>query len=274
MKVSVIQTNGGEDRDKNFEQIQNLVGQAVALDNPDLVALPETFAVIGGTISHRRSLAESLPVPGGEGGPAYELLRSLAQNHGIFMHGGSFLEREGDAFFNTTIAFGRDGEELARYRKIHRFDVTTPDGAEYRESDLIEAGDAVVTYEADGVKVGCTICYDLRFAELFIALAAAGADLIMVPSAFTLQTGKDHWEVLLRARAIETQTYIVAPGQTGLHLEGNERRATWGHSMIVDPWGHIVAQASDQPGHASASLDTNYIASVRSRLPVGSHRVL
>ncbi|MCZ6764051.1 MAG: carbon-nitrogen hydrolase family protein [Alphaproteobacteria bacterium] len=276
MKISVIQMNCGDDREKNLDEARDMVGRAVADDRPDMVVLPETFAVIGGSLELRRRMAEPLPNPDTDeqGGPAYECLRGLATEHGIFVHGGSFMERAGDDIYNTTVAFDRLGGELARYRKIHRFDVTTPDGAQYRESDLIAGGDRVVTYDADGVTVGCTICYDLRFAELFQALARAGATVIMVPSAFTLQTGKDHWEVLLRARAIETETYVAAAGQTGPYMEGNKRRVSWGHSMIVDPWGQLLAQAQDRPGHASASLDMDYLAAVRARLPVHDHRVL
>ena len=278
MKISVIQPNCGADRQENFDHIERLVNDAVTSDRPDLVALPETFAVIGGNAARRRELAEPLPANGDDGGPAYEFLRRLAATHDVFIHGGSFVElvpaASGDRYYNTTVAFDRVGRELARYRKIHRFDVTTPDGAEYRESAMFEAGDAVVTYQADEVKIGCTICYDLRFAELYIALAKAGAELIMVPSAFTMQTGKDHWEVLLRARAIETQTYVAAPAQTGAHMEGNETRLTWGHSMIVDPWGHILGQAADGPGHASARIDIDRLRAIRARLPAQSHRRL
>lgn len=274
MKVSVIQTNAGDDRPANFSQASDLIGAAVEQDRPDMIVLPEVFAVIGGTLELRRNMAEPLPDPGEDGGTTYEKLRELARTHAVFVHGGSFMERDGDKFYNTTVAFDRTGAELARYRKIHRFDITAPDGSQFRESDLIAAGDSIVTYDADGVKVGCTICYDLRFAELYLALARAGADLIMVPAAFTMQTGKDHWELLLRARAVETQTYIAAANQTGTHMEGNKRRETWGHSMIIDPWGNVLAQTSDKPAHASASLDMEYLAAVRAKMPVAAHRTL
>ncbi len=274
MKVSAIQVNAGDDKARNLDEARRLVDAAVAADGPDMVALPETFAVIGGTLEHRRAQAEELPRNGDGGGDAYEALRAMAREHGIFVHGGSFLERDGDDFYNTTVAFDRQGTELARYRKIHRFDVTTPDGQEYRESDVIGRGTEVVTYDAGKVKVGCSICYDLRFGELYRALAEAGAQMIMVPAAFTLQTGKDHWEVLLRARAIETECYVVAPDQVGSHLEGNKRRTTWGHSMIIDPWGHMVAQARDEPGFTTGRIDLDYLEAVRARIPVAQHRVL
>ncbi|MBT5570229.1 MAG: carbon-nitrogen hydrolase family protein [Alphaproteobacteria bacterium] len=274
MKISAIQMNTGSEKANNLVQARDLVACAVAQDTPDMVVLPEVFAFMGASVAEKRAAAEELPMAGQNGGEAYECLRDLAREHGIFVHGGSFVERDGDAFFNTTLAFDRDGAELARYRKIHLFDVTTPDGRSYRESDTFGAGQAVVTYRADTATIGCSICYDLRFAELYRALAEAGADVIMVPAAFTLQTGKDHWEVLLRARAIETQTYIVAAAQTGSYFEGNDERVSWGHSMIVNPWGHMIAQAGEGVGHTSAALDLDYLSTVRARIPVAQHRVL
>ncbi len=273
MKISAIQMNSGSEKAANLAQAGELVSRAVAADRPDMVVLPEVFAHIGGSVADRQAAAEELPTPGEGGGPAYELLCGLAREYGVFVHGGSFIERAGNKFYNTTVAFGCDGRELVRYRKVHLFDVTTPDGKSYRESDTFGGGDSIATYEADGLTIGCSICYDLRFPELYCLLAEQGADVIMVPAAFTLQTGKDHWEVLLRARAIETQTYVVAAAQTGTNMDGNEERATWGHSMIVDPWGHVVAQASDYPGSTSVSIDSDYIAKVRERIPVRDHRV-
>jgi len=274
MKISAIQMNTGSEKALNLTQACDLVAQAVAQDGPDMVVLPEVFAFMGASVAEKRAAAEELPVAGQIGGAAYESLREMARSHGVFVHGGSFVERDGDAYYNTTLAFDRTGAELARYRKIHLFDVTTPDGRSYRESDTFGAGQAVVTYRADAATIGCSICYDLRFAELFRALAEAGADVIMVPAAFTLQTGKDHWEVLLRARAIETQTYIVAAAQTGSYFEGSDERVSWGHSIIVNPWGHLIAQAGEGIGHASAALDLDYLSTVRARIPVARHRVL
>ncbi|NKB49746.1 MAG: carbon-nitrogen hydrolase family protein [Alphaproteobacteria bacterium] len=273
MKISAIQMNSGSEKAANLAQAADLVSGAVAADTPDMVVLPEVFAHIGGSVADRRAAAEALPKPGDDGGAVYEMLRGLARDHGVFVHGGSFIERAGDDFYNTSVAFDRAGNELVRYRKVHLFDVTTPDGKSYRESDTFGAGDAVATYRADGLTIGCSICYDLRFAELYRLLAEQGADVIMVPAAFTLQTGKDHWEILLRARAIETQTYMVAAAQTGTYLDGNDQRATWGHSMIVDPWGHMVAQASENIGFATAAIDGDYITTVRGRIPVRNHRV-
>lgn len=274
MKISAIQMNTGSAKAANLEQARDLSARAAARDHADMLVLPEVFAFMGASVEDKRAAAEELPDIGETGGEAYEALRDIARDHRVFVHGGSFVERDGDSFFNTTVAFDRVGHELARYRKIHLFDVTTPDGRDYRESDTFGAGRDVVTYDADGIRVGCSICYDLRFAELYRALAEASADVIMVPAAFTLQTGKDHWEVLLRARAIETQTYIVAAAQTGTYFEGNDERASWGHSMVVNPWGHMIAQAGEGTGHTSAEIDQDYISTVRARIPVAQHRVL
>ena len=274
MKISAIQMNTRSDKAVNLAEARRLAARAVERDRPDMVVFPEVFAFMGSSVADKRAAAEELPEAGGDGGAAYETLREIAREHGVFVHGGSFVEKDGDRYFNTTIAFDREGAELARYRKIHLFDVTTPDGRSYRESDTFGAGREVVIYKAGDVTIGCSICYDLRFAELYRALAEAGADVMMVPAAFTLQTGKDHWEVLLRARAIETETYVVAAAQTGTYFEGNDERASWGHTMIVNPWGHILAQAGEGTGHASADIDLDYLKQVRARIPVANHRVL
>lgn len=269
MKISVIQMNSQNDKAKNLDEARKFIAAAAKEDKADLVVLPEMFTMLGGPLEERRKAAEEIP-----GGEAYRMLQDAARTHGVFVHGGSFYEREADKYYNTTVAFGRDGAELAKYRKLHLFDVTTPDGREYKESAHVARGDQVITYVADGVTVGCSICYDIRFAELYRALAGKGAEVIMLPAAFTLQTGKDHWEPLIRARAIETQTYFCASAQIGPHPQGNEQRFTWGHSMIVDPWGHVMAQASDSPGFVTARIDRAYLADVRQKLPVHQHHVL
>ena len=269
MRVCVIQMSSVDDKPANLAQARGLIEQAVREDRPDLLLLPETWAFQGGSPEARRAAAEAIP-----GGEAYRLLQELAASHGVVIHGGSFLERGPERLFNTTVVFDRDGAELARYRKLHLFDVVTPDGREYRESALIGRGDAVVTYATDGLRVGCSICYDLRFGELYRKLAADGAQLIAVPAAFTLQTGKDHWEILLRARAIETECYVAAAAQVGAFPAGRDVRHNWGHSMILDPWGKVLAQVPDRPGFATARLDLDYLARVREMLPVAQHRVL
>jgi nitrilase len=270
MKVALIQMNSGSDKAANIASAKALIEQAVREEKPDWVCLPEVFDFMGGSRAEKQAVAEELP-----GGPAWTMLRDVARTHGIFVHGGSILERipGEDRVGNTTVVFDREGEELARYRKIHMFDITAPDGQQYNESAAMKPGDAVVTYDVEGVTVGCSICYDLRFPDLFQALADKGAQVIALPAAFTLQTGKDHWEVLLRARAIETETYMCAAGQTGMHMQGNEARATYGHSLVVDPWGHVVARASDGVGYAAARVDPARVAKVRAMIPVAQHKV-
>jgi predicted amidohydrolase len=269
MKVSLIQMNSQDDKAANLKQARDLIDAAVGADRPDMVILPEMFSYLGldGDRDGRWAAAEDLPA-----GEAYGLLKALATKHRIHVHGGSLLEKGGNKLYNTTVVFAPDGKELARYRKIHLFDVTTPDGKEYKESATFSRGEEVVVYEAMGTKVGCSICYDLRFPELYQRLAKKGADAIVVPAAFTLATGKDHWEVLLRARAIETETYVLAAAQTGTFANG--QRATYGHSLAVDPWGLVIARASEGIGFVTARVDRGYITTVRQRIPVAQHKVL
>jgi nitrilase len=269
MKACVVQTDSGSDKAENLRQAVDLVDQAVRAERPDLIVLPEQFNFIGGSAEQARAAAE--PFPGGE---SYSALQRKAAEHGVFLHAGSMNERDGDSVYNTTVVFDRSGREVARYRKIHRFDVVTPDGAVYAESRIYGRGDAVVAYDMEGVRVGCSICYDLRFPELYARLAREGAEVIAVPSAFTLLTGKDHWEILCRARAIETQTFVLAPGQVGVHLEGGQPRAKYGNSMIVGPWGTVLARAEDKVGFVTARLDLDYLRRVRSQIPVHRHHVL
>jgi predicted amidohydrolase len=270
MKVSLIQMNCINDKAANIAAARALIERAAAEESPDWVLLPEQFDWMGGVKGDKARNAEPLP-----GGPAYAMAQEMAEKYGIFVHAGSFMEKiEGDErIHNTTVVFDRKGREVARYRKIHLYDVTIPDGTSYNESATVKAGDLVVTYDCEGVTVGCTICYDLRFPGLFQALADRGAEVIAVPSAFTLQTGKDHWEVLLRARAIETETYVCAAAQTGTFTAGNETRATYGHSLVADPWGHVVAKASDGVGIVTTRLDMAQVERVRRMIPVAQHKV-
>ncbi len=272
MKVTVVQTNTISDKAKNIAQATRLIEAAVAADRPDVVVLPEVWNWRGGTTAQKVANADAIP-----GGSAYEALQALARRHKIWIHGGSLIEKipGGTQVYNTTCVFNRDGREVARYRKIHMFDIIAPDGTPYRESDDIRPGTEIVTYDLEGMKVGCTICYDMRFAELYITLAKQGCDVIMVPSSFTLQTGKDHWEPILKVRAIETQCYIVAPGQYGPFTDAKGgTRLSYGHSLIADPWGHIVAKASDGIGFASANIDRAQIKRVRELIPMNAHRKL
>ena len=276
MRVAVIQMSPNAEKAENIAQARGLIEGLVAEQKIDMVALPEIWTCLGGTRAHKFSQAEALPAPGGRGGMAYEFLRGIAQAHNIHVHGGSIGELAGERLYNTTLVFSPGGEELARYRKIHLFDITTPDGQGYKESATYGAGQEVVTCMIGETRIGLAICYDLRFPELFLALRRAGAEVIFVPAAFTMATGKDHWEVLLRARAIETQCYIAAPGCTGPHRDGasGETRYTYGHSLIADPWGHVVAKVSDGLGWAAATIDKAYMARLRANMPVLEHRKL
>jgi predicted amidohydrolase len=282
MRLSVIQMNPGADKSANLHQAAALIADCAAADRPELVALPEMWTCLGGERATKFAAAELLPPPGSNapGGPAYQFLRDTARTLGLHIHGGSIGERAPDGpddrIYNTTIVFDPNGTELARYRKIHLFDITTPDGQGYRESATYAPGDSIVTCQVGDLTLGLTICYDLRFPELFLALRRAGAELIVLPAAFTVQTGRDHWEPLLRARAIETQCWIAAAATAGNHVEigraGASPRQTYGHSLICDPWGHVVTRASDGPGWASARLDPAFTARVRRDMPVLGHR--
>ena len=273
LKVTLIQMNSGSDKAANLAAATSLVERAVEADRPDWIALPECFDFLGARRADKMAAAEELGA-----GPAYTAMRTLAAKHHVFIHAGSMLEKRpgSDRIGNTTVAFDRQGREVARYRKIHMFDIETPDGVKYHESAAFEPGEAVATYECEGVTVGCAICYDLRFPSLFAELARRGAALIALPSAFTLQTGKDHWEVLCRARAIETQAYVAAPAQVGTHKVGtaagdDEVRTTYGHSLVADPWGLVIARAADGPGFTTAHVDPERVVATRRRMPVQAH---
>lgn len=272
MKISAIQTNSMNDKVRNIAQAKTLIEQAVAADRPDVVVLPEVWNFRGGATAAKIASADEIP-----GGAAYEALQSIARTHKVWVHGGSMVEKipGGSQVYNTTCVFNREGKEVARYRKIHMFDITGPDGTPYNESASVKPGEEIVLYDLEGFKVGCTICYDIRFAELYITLAKRGADIIMVPASFTLQTGKDHWELLLRARAVETQCYVVAPGQYGPYIDGKGgTRLSYGHSLVSDPWGHIIAKVSDGIGYATATIDKAQIKRVRELIPMNAHRRL
>lgn len=270
MKVSLIQMNSISDKEANLRVASRLIEEAVAEDRPDWICLPECFDFLGGDRKAKLAAAEVLA-----GGPAYGAMQALARKHGVFIHAGSILEKIAgeDRMHNTTLVFDRSGSEIARYRKIHMFDITAPDGTQYRESAAFAPGDAIVTYPCEDMIVGCSICYDIRFPDLFQALVAKGADMIALPAAFTTQTGKDHWEVLCRARAIETQAYFCASAQIGAHSVGNETRQTYGHSLVVDPWGHVTAKASDGVGYITARIDRERVKKVRGQIPVAQHKV-
>jgi nitrilase len=267
MKVTLIQMNVGLNPADNVATAERLIGQAVAQERPNLIVLPECFTYFGGTAETQRRAGELCP-----GGVGYEMLAGMARRHGVYIHGGSLTEAKGEQRFNTSFVFDRSGSEVASYRKIHMFRITAPDGTVYDESKVYTPGTQVVTYNLDGITVGCAICYDLRFPELFRALVDAGAQIIVLPAAFTLQTGKEHWEPLLRARAIETQCYVVAPGQEGRYEEDGETLYTYGHSLVVDPWGGVIACRPLGEGLVSTVIDPTAIERARTLIPLAEHR--
>ena len=262
LRVACVQLNSAGDRDENVATAVRLVEEAAA-SGARLVAMPETWTYKG----PHAGIIES-----GEwlDGPSTTLMRDLAARLGIYLLAGSFYERrEGsDLLSNTSVLFGPGGERLAVYRKIHLFDVTVGDTA-YRESETLQGGHELVTAEIDGVTAGLTICYDVRFPELYRALALRGARIFLAPSAFTQHTGRAHWEILVRARAIENGCFMVAPDQSGEYLPG---RKTWGHSMIVDPWGRILAVREEGVGVCAADLDLSQVDEVRKAVPALQHR--
>ena len=232
------------------------------------VALPENFAYL------RR---EGSPIPCAQGldGEIVGTLRELAKAHGVWLLGGTFPEAapEGGRVYNTSVLVSPRGDVEAAYRKIHLFDVDlrASGGSAFQESAVIAAGDEVVVASTPFGGVGLSVCYDLRFPELYRAMAARGARWIAVPSAFTPHTGRDHWEVLLRARAIENQAFVLAPAQCGRHSEGRE---SYGRSAIVDPWGLVLAQAADRPCVLVAECDLEALERIRAGLPALTHRRL
>jgi deaminated glutathione amidase len=269
MKLSLIQMNSIGDKAANIASATALIERAVAEDRPDWICLPECFDFLGADRKAKWAAAESFP-----GGAAYSVMQQLAAKHRVFIHAGSILEKPGggERIHNTTVVFDRNGTEIARYRKIHLFDITAPDGTKYHESAAFAPGSALATYGCEEMTIGCAICYDLRFPALFQALSAKGAQMIALPAAFTLQTGKDHFEVLCRARAIETETYFCAAAQTGAHTDGTEIRHTYGHSLVADPWGHVIAKESDGVGIVSARIELDRVKKVRAQIPVAQHK--
>lgn len=256
MRVAAVQLNSTYEKARNLEGAERLV-RAAAADGAELVALPEKWNLLAGG---EELLAGAEPLDG----PSLTAARGWARTHGIHLLAGSIAERgEDEKASNTSVLIGPDGEDLAVYRKIHMFDVDAG-GVSYRESEHEQAGSEVVTASLGDLIAGLTVCYDLRFPELFRILALRGARLLTVPSAFTSATGRDHWEVLLRARAIENQAFVLAPNQAGPappHFD------SFGHSAIVDPWGVVLAMAADEECFVAADLDLTAQDRIRESLP-------
>jgi predicted amidohydrolase len=257
VRAAAVQLNSTEDKDRNVAAADRLT-RAAAGDGAELVVLPEKFNLLG-TPEHYREGAETLE------GSTVRWARETARELGIDLVAGSLVERrEGrEKLSNTSVHVGPDGEIKAVYRKIHMFDVEVA-GQVYRESDTEEPGDDIVVSEASGVPLGMSVCYDLRFPELYRILVVRGARVIAIPSAFTRVTGQAHWELLIRARAVENQAFVVAADQVGMHPPDKE---SFGDSMIVDPWGEILAKAPDEPTFVAADLDLDRQDDVREKLP-------
>lgn len=265
--VAAAQMQSQDDLDENLTCADQLVRKA-AQRGAKLVVLPENFAFMG-VEDQKRGIAESISADAQ--GPIVSALRAMSKQNGVFLIGGGMPEKSDDPDrpFNTSVLLSPAGEIVASYRKIHLFDVEVGDGASYHESKATSAGDRVVVADVGGVAVGMSVCYDVRFPELYRKLADKGAVLATVPAAFTLMTGKDHWHVLLRARAIESQLVVVAAAQCGIHPKG---RRTYGKSCVIDPWGDVLAQAPDGVGIVSATIDLERALRVRQSLPSLKHR--
>jgi predicted amidohydrolase len=265
VRAAAVQLNSTEDKDRNIATADRLT-RAAAADGAELVLLPEKFNSLGTHEGYVRN-AETL-----EGGPTIDWARETARELGIDLVAGSIVERRDghDKLGNTSLHFGPDGQLKAAYRKIHMFDVVVQ-GKEYRESESNEAGDEIVLSQTrDGVPLGMTVCYDLRFPELYRILAVKGARILLVPAAFTKVTGQAHWELLLRARAVENQAFVVAADQIGVSPPDNE---SFGSSMIVNPWGEILARAPDEETFIAADLDFARQDEIRRNLPSLENRV-
>jgi deaminated glutathione amidase len=267
IRVAAVQLNSRDDKAANIAAAEAAIGRAAEL-GARLVVLPELWTYLG---PEAGNLANAEPIPG----PVTERLAALARRHQLTLVGGSILEAPppggpGGRPYNTALLFDSTGTLAATYRKIHLFDAAPRDDAPpYRESASTAAGDAIVTAEVDSLRLGLAICYDLRFPELFRALALRGAEVVALPAAFTRETGRVHWEPLIRTRAIENGCYVIAAAQTGLRPP---RRETYGHSMIVDSWGDILAEAVEEPDVICAEIDFARVTDVRRRMPSLANR--
>jgi len=262
LTAAAVQMSSTPNKDENLEVAERLIRDAASV-GAGLVALPELWSCHGLDSVYREN-AE--PVPG----PTTDFLAGLARELEVYLLGGSILEERAgrDGLSNTSTFFDPEGELVAVYRKIHLFDVKAPD-REYLESKLIEPGDEPVVARMGPTTLGLSVCYDLRFPELYRLLALMGAEVLAVPAAFTLQTGKDHWELLLRARAVENQAFVVAPAQWGRKADG---RWTYGRSMIVDGWGTVLSTCPDRDGFALAELDLTGLRRLRTEFPSLANR--
>jgi predicted amidohydrolase len=263
--MGAVQMTSTADVRRNLDTAVRLLSEAADL-GAKLVGLPENFAYMG---PEEGRLATAEPLDG----PTLGIIREVARRRGIWVVAGSIAEKTTHERMtaNTSAVIADDGSIVAAYRKIHLFDVNIPDGARYAESEVVVPGDKVVVAPTAMGRIGLTVCYDLRFPELYRKLASLGAEVITIPAAFTLFTGKDHWETLIRARAIENLAYVMAPAQVGRH---SANRQTFGNAMVVDPWGVVLARCPDGEGVCVAPFSRARLAKVRQELPALKHRKL
>ncbi len=261
--AAAIQMNSGPDKYTNLEHAVGYIHQAAAA-GAKLIVLPEMFNCMG---PYSHLVAEAEPIPG----TTSQALSKVAAEESIYLLAGSIIERseDGGVFYNTSMLFSPAGEMIARYRKIHLFDIQLPGQRETDESRWIKAGNDIAVVDTTCGRMGLSICYDLRFPELYRQLVGRGAEIFLAPAAFRKTTGQDHWEVLLRARAIENQAYIIAANQCGTHAP---KIVTYGHSMIIDAWGNILTRADSKKSVIFAEIDLNALHKVRGQLPAFKHR--
>ncbi len=260
MKIGVVQLASESNKDSNLDSTVKHIDELGNL-GCELIVLPEYFNYLGPSELEREN-AESID------GFTVERISQKAKQHNIYIHLGSFLEKDNNKVFNTSLVLNPNGEIVSQYRKLHLFDVNVPGEIVHIESEFITAGDNVSTFTINDVVFGMATCYDLRFPELFRRLSYLGASVFIIPAAFHLNTGKDHWQVLLRARAIENQSFVIAPAQ----WKGIATHICYGRSMVVDPWGILLAQAPDRECHFVVDIDLNYLRKIRQKLPALEHR--
>lgn len=264
-RAAAVQMTSVPDLDKNLAQAEDLIDLSVR-QGAELITLPENFSFLG---DEDAKLAQAAAIHVA----SEDFLKRMARRYQVTLLGGGYpVPTKEGKLFNTALLVSPDGEELARYEKVHLFDVNLPDGNMYRESNTVVSGQQLpeVYPSKDFGIMGLSVCYDVRFPELYRHLSQMGAEVLVIPAAFTAFTGKDHWQVLLQARAIENTCYVIAPAQTGFH---NSRRQSHGHATIIDPWGVVLADAGTATGVAIAEINPSRLAQVRRQMPSLSHRV-
>lgn len=261
LNVGLVQMNSQEDKQQNLTQATKMI-RHLASEGAKLIMMPEHFNYLGPE-SDKRKNSEPLDTS-----PSLAKMKSLAKELQVYIHIGTFLESKGERIYNTGVVLDSSGEIAAIYRKLHLFDVEIPGGLKYLESEVVSPGEELVTFTIGKFTFGMGTCYDLRFPELFRTLANRGVNVFLLPAAFTLQTGRDHWELLLRARAVENLSYVVAAGQWGQSASGN---ISYGRSMVIDPWGLVISQAGDGVTTILKELDYEKIEAHRISFPALKH---